>query len=49
MGGKKCAARGAWVAQSAEHPTLDVSSGHDLTVRESEPQLGLCADRVEPA
>ena len=25
--------RGAWVAQSVKHLTLDFSSGHDLTVR----------------
>ena len=23
---------GAWVAQSVKHPTLDLGSGHDLTV-----------------
>ena len=28
--------RGAWVAQSVKHPTLDFSSGHDLMVREFE-------------
>ena len=33
---------GAWAAQSAEHPTLDFSSGHDLTVREFEPRVRLC-------
>ena len=37
--------RGAWVAQSVEHPT---GSGHDLTVREFEPRVGLCADSSEP-
>ena len=37
-------ARGAWAAQSAERPTLDVSSGHELTVWEIEPRVGLCAD-----
>ena len=40
---------GAWVTQSVEHPTLDLSSGHDLTVREFEPHVGLCAGGVEPA
>ena len=30
-------------------PTLDLSSGHDLTVHEIEPHVGLCADRGEPA
>ena len=32
-----------------KHPTLDFGSGHDLTVREIEPCMGLCADGVEPA
>ena len=36
----------AWVAK---HPILDFSSGHDLTVSEFEPHVGLCADSVEPA
>ena len=36
--------RGAWVAHSVKCPTLDFSSGHDLTVREFEPHVGLCAD-----
>ena len=36
---------GAWGAQSIKHPTL---SGHDLTVRGIKPQIGLCADSVEP-
>ena len=27
--------RDAWVAQSVKSPTLDFSSGHDLTVKES--------------
>ena len=31
-----------------EYPTLDFSSGGDLTVRETEPHTGLCADGVEP-
>ena len=38
---------GAWVAQSAECPTLDFSSGHDLTIRGFEPRVGLCADSSE--
>ena len=29
--------RGAWVAQSVKHLTLDFSSGHDLMVREIKP------------
>ena len=36
------------MAQSVEHPTLDFSSGHDLTVLEIEPHVRLFADRVEP-
>ena len=40
---------GTWVALSDEHPTLDFRSGHDLTVCESRPCVGLCADSVEPA
>ena len=41
--------RGAWAAQSVEHPTLDFGCGRDLTVREFEPHLGLWADGAEPA
>ena len=41
--------RGAQVALPVKHPTLDLSSGHDLTVREFKPHIGLCADGVEPA
>ena len=37
------------MAQSVKCPTLDSSSGHDLTVREFEPGVGLCADNAEPA
>ena len=33
--------QGAWVAQLVKHPTLDFSSGHDLTVCETEPHVGL--------
>ena len=40
---------GAWVAQPAKHPTLDFSSGHDITVCEFEPHVGLCANSTEPA
>ena len=29
--------------------TLDAGSGHDRTVRDMEPRVGLCADRAEPA
>ena len=33
-----------WLSGSASH----FSSGHDLTVREFKPHVGLCADRSEP-
>ena len=36
-------------AQSVERPTLGFSSGHDLTVHEFEPRVGLHADGAEPA
>ena len=36
----KHTARGAWVAQMVEHPTLDFGSGHDLLVREFKPVAG---------
>ena len=39
----------AWVDQSVKRPTLDFSSGYDLTVGGFEPLTGLCADSVEPA
>ena len=39
----------AWVAQSVKHPTLDFDSGHEFTVREFKPCLGLHADGAEPA
>ena len=39
----------AWVAQSAKCPTLDFGSGPDLTVHDTEPHVGLCADSVELA
>ena len=41
--------RGAWMAQSVKRLTLDLGSGHDLSVREFEPRIGLWADSVEPA
>ena len=37
------------LAQLVEHLTLGFSSGHDLTVREFEPHVGLCVESVEPA
>ena len=40
---------GAWIAQLVRHPTIDFSSGHELTVREFQPHVGLCADSVESA
>ena len=41
--------RGAWVAQSVKHLTLDLGSGHKLVVRGFEPRVRLCADREGPA
>ena len=46
---KKIKSRGTWVAQSVEHPTLDLGSGHDLTVHEIEPHVRLYADNMKPA
>ena len=40
---------GAWVSQSVKGPTLDFGSGHDLTVCEFEPRVGLCDVRAGPA
>ena len=40
---------GAWVAKWVKHLTLGFGSGRDLTVREFEPRVGLCADSAEPA
>ena len=37
------------MAQAVKRPTLDVGPGHDLTVHEFEPYVGLCADSAEPA
>ena len=36
-------------AQLIEHPNLDMGSGHDLTIREINPCVRLCADSAEPA
>ena len=47
--GSQKASRGAWVAHSVKHPTLDFDSGHDLTVREIEPGIRLLVDNAEPA
>ena len=46
---KKKFSRGAGVAQSAKHLTLNFGSSHDLMVHEIEPRVGFCADRAEPA
>ena len=37
------------MAQSVKCPILDFGSGHDLTVHELEPPVGLWADSAEPA
>ena len=41
--------RGSWVAELVTCLTLDFGSGHDLVIRESEPQSGLRPDRAEAA
>ena len=41
--------RGAWVAQSIKHQTLDFGSGHDLMVHEVKLHVRLCPDSMEPA
>ena len=41
--------QGAWGVQSVKRPPPGFSSGHDLTVREFEPCIGLFTDSVEPA
>ena len=40
---------GTWVARSVKRLTLDFGSGHDLTVRGTEPHIRLCSDSKEPA
>ena len=40
--------QGAWVAQSIKHLTLDLGSGHDLTVVRLSPMFGSTLS-VEPA
>ena len=40
---KKCYPRGAWVAQSVKHLTLDFSSGLDLRVMRLSTWVELCA------
>ena len=46
---ENAASQGAWVTQSVKHPTLDLGSGHDLTVCEFEPCVRHRADSVKPA
>ena len=41
--------QGGWGAQWVKYPTLGFCSGHDLTVPEFEPRMGLCTDSLEPA
>ena len=41
--------RGARVAQTIKYRTLDLNSGHDLTVHELEPHIRLCPNGTEPA
>ena len=40
---------GAWLAQSVKPPTLDVGSGHDLTVHGIRSCVGLHVDSMDPA
>ena len=37
------------MAQSVKRPAPGFGSGHDLTVREFEPCIGLCPGSAEPA
>ena len=41
--------RGAWVAQSVKHLTLDLSSGYHLTVCEFQLHIRLCVVGMELA
>ena len=41
--------RGAWVAQAVKPLTLDLRSGHDLTVGEFKPHIGFCAANADGA
>ena len=36
------------MAQPVKHPNLDFGSGHDLSVCEIKPHIGLRADNIEP-
>ena len=40
---------GTWVAGSVKRLTLDLGSGHDLSVRGFKPRVWLCAEGAEPA
>ena len=40
---------GTWVAQWLSLVLFDLGSGHDLTVHEFKPHIGLSADGAEPA
>ena len=46
---KNLKGKGSWVAQLVEWPTLDFSSGHDLTVCGIESCVRLYIDNAEPA
>ena len=46
---KKQKHRGPWLAQSVKHLPLGFGLGHDLTVHEFEPGVGLCDDSTESA
>ena len=45
----KAVVKGTWVAQWVKHPTLDFSSGHDLTVRGFKARIRLHAVSADPA
>ena len=47
LGGFKNINRGAWVAQSVEHLTLDFGSGHGLAVCGIEPPVRLHTDGTQ--
>ena len=40
---------GTWVPQLGKYPNLDFGSGHDLTIHEFRPHVGLCIGNAEPA
>ena len=45
---KRCF-HGTRVAQLVKRPTIDLGSGHGLTVHGIEPYVGLCAESMELA